>query len=418
MIRGETWYMIRDLLRQGLSISAIARQTGLSRPTIRKIRDEVSHPRPSTRQPRASKLDPFKPYLQERFAAGVVNATKLYQEVQAQGYAGKASILRAYLQPFRVRSCPVTERFETLPGAQAQVDWGEYGHLLHEGRRHRLSFFLLTLSYCRRSYLEFVTSQDEATLLRCHLHAFAYFGGVPATILYDNPKTIVRERRADGTPVWNARFRDFADTEGFTPRLCAVRRPQTKGKVESDVGYVKGNFLLGLDLDQHTLTTLNGEALRWLREVADVRVHGTLHERPRDRWPVEAAVLHPFLRPDVDTSRLSYRQVQRDAFIAYGTNRYSVPPEVVGQVVLVKEGEDGVLQILAQDRVVATHALVAARHRLVRAPGHEEVVRAYCRARRRPAQPTVPPAALMLPVWPAVEQRPLTAYDVAVGLGG
>jgi len=177
------------------------------------------------------------------------------------------------------------------------VDWAVCGRIWHRDRLRTLSSFTMTLGYSRRQYLEFTVSQDMETFQRCHIKGFHYFGGVPSEILYDNLKTAVDRRGADGQVLWNRRFRDFADYYGFTPRACQPYRAQTKGKVENGIRYVKGNFLLGLDVTQMTLEELNWEGLRWQREIADVRVHGTTHERPIDRWPVEAAALPSAERP-------------------------------------------------------------------------------------------------------------------------
>jgi transposase len=292
MLHGEAWYMVRDLLRVGVSVSEIARRTGYDRKTIRKLRDQPTHP-PPLRRHRSRLLDPYAGYLRERVAAGVLNATKLHTELKRQGYPGGVAQVRRFISPLRPHTPRVTERFETSPGHQAQVDWAHCGHLWDGEQRRALSAFVFTLGYSRRQYVEFTLRQDMETFLRCHVHALAYFGGIPAEVLYDNLKTAVEQRRPDGTVVWNTRFRDFADAYGFVPRACQPYRAQTKGKVERGIRYLKGNFLLGLDLTASRLETLNRDVLAWLRDVADVRVHGTTHERPCDRWPAEQAVLQP-----------------------------------------------------------------------------------------------------------------------------
>jgi transposase len=223
-------------------------------------------------------LDPYKPYLRERATGGVLNAVKLLPEVRRHGYPGGVTLIREFLHPLRPAVPVVTERFETEPGQQAQVDWAACGRIWYRDRLRSLSSFTMTLGYSLRQYLGFTVSEDMETFQRCHIDAFRYFCGVPSEILYDNLKTAVDHRGPDGQVVWNKRFRDFADYYGFVPLACQPYRAQTKGKVENGIRYVKGNFLLGLDVAQMTLEELNGEALRWLRETADVRVHGTTHE--------------------------------------------------------------------------------------------------------------------------------------------
>src|SRR5689334_4336444 len=119
MLRGEAWYMVRDLLRAGVSVSEIARRTGYDRKTIRKLRDQPAHPPPLRRQ-RPKQLDPYAPYLEQRVARGVLNATKLYAEIQRQGYAGGVAQVRRFISPLRPCTATVIERFETPPGQQAQ----------------------------------------------------------------------------------------------------------------------------------------------------------------------------------------------------------------------------------------------------------------------------------------------------------
>jgi hypothetical protein len=280
----------------------------------------------------------------------------------------------------------------------------------------------MTLGYSRRQYVEFTVSQDMETFLRCHINAFGYFRGIPSEILYDNLKTAVDHRGPDGQVVWNRRFRDFADYYGFVPRACQPYRAQTKGKVENGIRYVKGNFLLGLDVAQMTLEELNGEALRWLRETADVRVHGTTHERPIDRWPAEAAALRPLDgQRDYDTSYVCHRLVSREGYISYRGSRYSVPPEHAGRPLLVKEGADSRLRVYSGHHQIIEHLLAEKPGSVITAPGHAEAVRTLARTRggngarpdRRGASRSNLPRR---PPWPEVQVRPLAVYDEALGL--
>jgi transposase len=170
--------MIRDLYRKGLSISEIARLTGHDRKTVRRVAEGTLTPPPQTRRIRVGKMDPFVSYLQQRMAEGVFNARKLYGEIKSLGYSGKETQVRSYVQPHRtLRQNQATVRFETAPGEQAQVDWGHFGLIEYGGRLRRLYGFVMTLGWSRVSYLEFTVSTDIAWFLRCHLHAFRYFGG-------------------------------------------------------------------------------------------------------------------------------------------------------------------------------------------------------------------------------------------------
>lgn len=416
MLRGEDWYMVRELLRDGMSVSEVARRTGHDRKTIRRLRAAPGHPLPVQRPRRPSVVDPFASYLRARAAAGVLNATKLYDEIQRQGYPGGIAQVRRFLHPLRLpSSSAVIERFETPPGWQAQVDWAACGRIGQDGQLRPLSAFVLTLGYSRRQYVEFTVRQDLETFLRCHLHAFRYFGGIPHELLYDNLKTAVDHRERDGAVAWNTRFRDFADYYGFTPRACRPYRAQTKGKVERGIRYLRGNFLLGLDLSALTLAEINTAVLHWLRETADVRVHGTTHERPIDRWPDEQRALTLLDdRADYDTSYVCHRQVSREGWLAYRGARYTLDPLLAGQTVLVKDGEDGHIRIIAAGRQVAVHPRADRPGQFVTTPEHQVAVRAL--TRRTAPEPLIPTTPTPLLRWPEVEARPLAAYDAVLEL--
>src|SRR5690606_8312507 len=152
MLGGGSVMEIMRLHAAGLSIREIARRTGFARNTVRKYLRNPVVPRYGPRPRRPSKLDPFKPYLQQRMAAGVFNANRLLQELRAQGYTGGVTILKDYLKPYRPPRQPkAVVRFEPAIGEQAQVDWGEFAYTDAQGRRRKIYGFVMVLSYSRRS---------------------------------------------------------------------------------------------------------------------------------------------------------------------------------------------------------------------------------------------------------------------------
>lgn len=361
---------MRQMYQDGLSITEIARRTGKDRKTIRKWIQRDDLPR---RQKRSSSsiLDPFKPFIQKRMRAGVVNAAKMFRLLKEQGYTGKERIVRAYMSPLRpMVNAPATVRFETEPGRQAQVDWAEFGKVEVEGEVRTLYAFIMVLAYSRMLYVEFTTSTEMATFLRCHINAFRFFQGVPKEILYDNLKSVVKDRDENGRPRFNERFLDFAAYYGFQPRACLPYHAWTKGKVERPVRYLRENFFQGTSFS--SVPDLNRQTHHWLGTVANVRIHGTTHEQPIIRFAEER--LTPLgIQPDFDTSRYTSRRVSREAMVAVEGIRYSVPWQLAGRDVLVRLLADGTrLQILWQDQVVATHDLARGRGQLVRDPSHFE----------------------------------------------
>ncbi len=411
--------MIKELHAKGLSISAIAAQTGHDRKTIRQVLAAPLVAPAQPRRPKRRKLDPYIPYLQQRIEDGVLNARKLCQELQAQGYPGGETQVRTFIQPYRrARQAPATVRYETAPGEQAQVDWGHFGLIEHQGCQRKLYAFVMTLGWSRASYLEFTVATDEAWWLRCHLHAFVYFGGIPKTVLHDNLKTAVLDRDTDGTIHWHARYLDFAHYYGFSPRACQPYRAQTKGKVENGIKYVRGNFWPGLRF--RDLADLNQQARTWLDGTANVRSHGTTGVPPLTRLPLEQ--LQPFgAQLAYDTSRISFRRATRDCCVSYAGNAYSVPAQYVRQTLKLKETESGELRVFnAQDTLVAEHQLVAGQHQRIVIPAHYASIgpptppaqRAGARQIRPHAGPDdLPPA-------PEVETRPLSWYDALLEVAG
>src|SRR4030095_14697276 len=290
MLRGRSVQQIYELHGQGQSIRAIARTLGARRTSVRKYLRSDEVPKPKPRPRRGVKLDPHRDYVQTRVADGVENCALLLRELRARGYDGGITMLKAFVHPLRTRVKPsATMRFETRPGEQAQVDFGHFSSLTPAGTRRQVYAFVIVLSWSRALYLEFIRRADLPSFLRCHVHAFEQFGGVPERCLYDNTKVVVLERSATGEPVFNPRFVDFSRRLGFGIQLCHPYRPQTKGRVESGVKYVRGNFWPGARFVDDA--DLNRQAQTWVDSVANRRVHGTTHERPMDRLAQERAHL-------------------------------------------------------------------------------------------------------------------------------
>jgi len=299
MISTEELMTIKILHKQGYSKRAIARQLGLSRNTVTKhLREDVEEPVYQARPEVAHKLDPFKKYISERIDSALpihLSAVVILREIKKQGYQGGITRLRDYLVELRgVKSLPDVVRFETAPGKQMQVDWGQM-----RGGKNPIHAFVAVLGYSRTLFVHYTDNMRYETLEQCHRLAFEYFQGVTTDIWYDNMKTVVIERNAYGVGHhrFHTGFYQFAKEMGFIPKLCKPYRPQTKGKVERMVRYVRDNFyaplstkLASSDL-QVDVDTANLKGMQWLNEVANVRIHDTTQEQPRVRLIEERAVL-------------------------------------------------------------------------------------------------------------------------------
>lgn len=412
MLRGGDVKEIRELHRSGLSLGEIQQETGHDPKTIRKYLTQPAGE--SKAKPRPSLLDPYKAYLDERMAHGVWNATKLLRELQERGFTGHYTIVREYLQPRRQATKETAvRRFETPPGQQAQVDWGKLGHLEEAGQRTSLWGFVFTLGYSRALFCDAATDQKLGSLLRLHEEAFEFLGGIPHEILYDNMATVVnlkglvRGRDERGEVEWNPTFRDFARYWGFTPLVCRPYRPQTKGKTESGVGYLRKSFLSGLEAAD--LIDLRGQLRHWLVSVALERVHGTTHRVVKEAWDEEKPHLQPFAhRSAYRYEPVELRRVARDAYVSYRSNRYSVPWQQAGAEVRVTEAL-GRLEVYAGEERVAIHDLCRERHRVLTDPNHHAGIPLSDGPSAKKPQVTIrlsPDAVL------PVEVRDLSIYDL------
>ncbi|MHB1340100.1 MAG: IS21 family transposase [Bellilinea sp.] len=367
----DEWVAIKEMARQGVSISEIGRRTGRDRNTVRKVLSETA-PREHGRaaRPRERKIDPFRGYLLGRIDEGCTNAAVLMEEIVRRGYGGRMTMLREFLHPIRqemVRRREATERFETGPARQAQVDWADFGRIYDsgEGRWRRLYGFLFTLGYSRAMHLEFTTSADMEHFLACHIGAFGELG-VPETVLYDNLKTGILGRRSDGSPIFPGRFLDFALYYGFAPHFCKPYRARTKGKVERGIGYVRGNFWVRVGEEVRAgrleLAGLNERASEWVEGVANRRVHGTHGQVVAERYAEEAALLgNTHGRPPYDTDYRSIRRVARDSRFSYRGRLYQLCLVHALSEVEVAESLEGVLTVRSSDgRVLRSRAVEAA----------------------------------------------------------
>jgi transposase len=348
--------------RGGQSARRIARELHVSRTTVAKViaghqqqRVEGVTGLPKPRKSRGSQVDEHESTLRDYLSRYPdMSAVRLLEELRARGYQGGYSVLRERIRQLR-RQCPRSpvERFETGPGAQAQMDWAVYTiDFTQEGRR-KVNLFNYVLGYSRRQYLYFTASQDMATTLHEHVRAFEHLGGVAATCLYDNMKVVVARHDGD-EPVYNTRFLAFATHYGFRPVACRPRRPQTKGKVERPFYFAETNLLSGREF--RSLEHLNEVTAWWLAEVADVRVHRQTRRRPVDMHAEELPHLIPLPERPYEVAEVVYRTVDAEGFIVYAQNRYSVPWHYLGQVLSVRITDEEVtvydprLEVLARHR--------------------------------------------------------------------
>ncbi len=401
----------------GWGSKRISRELGCSRNTVREYlrRGEWQ---PMDISSRGGALEPHREWLAERLRQHRGNADVVRQDlVRELGVAVSLRTVQRAVEPLRreLRAQAVaTVRYETAPGQQLQIDFGSTAVAIG-GEVRRVHLFVATLGYSRRCYVVAFLHERQSAWLQGLEGAFRHFGGVPHEVLVDNAKALVDEHNVQTREVkFNDRFHAFCRYWGVQPRACAPYRARTKGKDERGVGYVKRNAVAGHRFD--SVEALQAHLLRWMREVADVRVHGTTGELPMQRFELsEAAALKPLAAraPFLQVRELS-RRVHTDACIELDTNRYSVPWKLIGEAVTVVVCEREVRVLYAGEQVAChaqsplRRASVIERSHLAGIVGAQFTGMSLLPRTPAPAPESETPAELL---------RPLEQYEAMLGGG-
>lgn len=321
---------IRALHKQGYTYAEIARMVGRDWRTVKRYLTEGAQP-VYHRKRAPSRLDPFKP-LVERWLEKEprLTAKRIHQDlVRDYGFDGSYPIVRRYVEEIRPKPPQVAEeRFESAPGHQAQVDWSyEEPILTPEGLALPLYCFHMVLSHSRDAFCSLVGSMDLVTFWACHRAAFFHFGGVPKEILYDRTKTVIKQHVGREQGLQRRLFHPEALASayhyGFRIRLCKPYRAKTKGKVESDIDYVRGRLLRAHSF--HSYEEANRSWAGWNEEVARRRVHGTHGEVVCVRAERDRAALLPLPPEPYLVVHRTQRTIARDGFFSFEGRRYALP---------------------------------------------------------------------------------------------
>ena len=334
MITKEVFMDIISLHRQGLSMRAIAKKLGIHRNTVKRHIEGNTFPQYRKNKRQKSVLDPYRQIIDDFLAEDDYQVTWIFDRVKKMGYPGSYETVRDYVRSVKERRNRLAyARFETEPGLQAQVDWGDFQIANPDSSSSMKYMFLMVLGFSRAMYVEFVNRCTLESFMDCHIHAFRYLQGVPAEILYDNMKQVVTGRHK-GRAVFNHEFLHFSHHYGFTPKACPPYSPWVKGKVERPMDYVRQRFWRGYVYTN--LEKANRDAVNWLDEEANSRRHGTHGQLIRERWQQELSSLTPLPPSDYDTSIKVFRKVYKDCQISYNGNRYLVPYQMIGKKVMLK----------------------------------------------------------------------------------
>lgn len=394
------------LREKGWGSKRISQALGVSRNTVRRYLRAGGYVPYGGPEGQRKILDEHEQWLKEQFHRHGGNADVVRQELE-RIHGVKVSLRtveRAVVDERRLlRAAAVaTTRFETPPGKQLQGDFGQVTVVIGE-EKVRIYLCVVTLGYSRRPYVEAFENEQAAAWYTTIEGSFLYFNGVPEEVLIDNARALVSYHNAQTREVvFSPTFRAFAEYWGFRPRACAPYRARTKGKDERGVGYVKRNAIAGHSFA--SMEELRAHLRWWMREVADVRIHGTTGERPIDRFQAaEATALEPLTgKPRFQQQRELKRSVHNDLCVEVDTNHYSVPWRFIGEEVLVR---------VTEDSVVVSHAgAPIARHRRLTGRKQRTVLPEHFRGLRPHDETTVKShesSAELL--------RPLQEYEAVAG---
>lgn len=353
---------IQELKQAGLYKKTVAEILSMDRGTVAKYWNCSEPEKQKPIYHRSSILDPYKDYIKERLEKWPkLSAERLFNEIKEKGYTGSNRTVRRYVATIRPQGSREYKPYETLPGEQAQIDWGHMGEIIENGRRKKLYVFVFCLSWSRQRYVEFITSLNSAVFNGCVHRALNYIGGVPETILFDNAKTVVSERV--GTVIrFNENLMHIALKYGFTPKACWVNDAESKGKVESNVKYVKHGFYYARDFT--SVDDLNNQAMEWLETVANAKPHGTTGCVPAEQLIKEQKYLKPLPPIKEALPVTEKRKATKTALISIDANKYSVPAQFARKTVRYLRYEDRI-EILDDKSVIATHQLAKGKNQTI-----------------------------------------------------
>ena len=411
MIFKEVFMDIIAMHHSGSSVRQIARKLGLHRNTVKKHIENKEFPHYHKHRRGISILEPYKQIINGYLDQDDYQATWIFDRIKRIGYPGGYDTVKHYVGNIKEQKTQLAYiRFETEPGFQAQVDWGDFQIQGSDGKTNTIYAFVMVLGYSRAMYIEFVERCTLDVFMDCHINAFRYFKGIPAEILYDNMKNVVIGRE-NGKPAFNIEFFYFAHHCGFLPRIAPPYSPWVKGKVERPIHYVRERFWRGYD--SNSIQKTNEDVIAWFNDTANHRIHGTHREPVDERWAKEIPCLKSHPPVDYDTSLKVFRKVYKDCQLSYSGNRYQVPYHVVGKKVMLKIKGD-LIRIYHDQELLASYREPKTKHNLIGDPhiyeqlkhDKEQLSRKYGRHKGKASRGLVSNS-----LYDDVSYRPLAEYE-------
>jgi transposase len=409
------------LKRKGLTQREIARKLGISRNTVKKYLDNQDILEPHRNKViRKSLLDPFTGNIASWLDEDMeYKATWIYDRLRPMGFTGSYEIVKRAVHGIRnERQRIAYMRFETEPGFQAQVDFGEFQVEHNDGSVQKLYLFSMILGYSRKIYSELIDRCDLPAFLDCHIHAFEYFGGIPEEILYDRMKNVYIGKIA-GKHKFNSTLMGFALHYRFRPQVAPPYAAWVKGKVERPYHFIREGFWRGYGFICRE--TANRDLLKW-HKLKDERIHGTTHEVVSQRFERERPHLQSLPFRAFDTSYRIYRKVSKDCTVRFEGNSYVVPHAMVRKNLILRV-KDGFMRIF-DNCLIVTYEIPEGKGHLVQDKRFYEALKkdremnrrkygqkGHSKGRARTISPLKPFYSM------DVEIRSASVYDRAAGVG-
>lgn len=364
---------IKTLWGLGKNKSEIAGLTGHDWKTVSKVikKVEMGIEEPEMKE-RGSILDPYKEKIVKMLLEGL-SGVRIHEELVREGFTGAYPTVKKYIRKLKKKE-DIFVRVHTLPGQEAQVDFGYIGKIKDdEGKIRKAWVFNMRLSYSRLDYYERVYDQRVETFINCHINAFEYFSGVPEIVKIDNLKAAILEANFY-EPVYQRMYKEFSEYYGFKPIPCRIYRPNDKGKVESGIKYVKGNFFKGRQFINGN--DCDSKLKEWMKR-ANKRVHGTTRKVPMEVFEDEERdKLLSLPTTRFKLCMAGTRLVYHDCHIFVDYNYYSVPFEYVGKEVEI-ELTGNLLKVYYRGRNIAIHRRVVGKGQFSTEESHYPAYKRY-----------------------------------------
>jgi transposase len=369
MIGVAMYITIKSLWERHKNKSLIARMTGHDWKTVAKRIKEIEEGKEyPKKKPHPRILDSYQEQIM-KYLEDNLSGVRIHEKIQEEGVKVGYSTVKDYIGKIKKRD-NIFIRMHTLPGEEAQVDFGYVGYTPYQGKKRKTWIFNMRLSYSRLDYYEVVYDQRVETFIQCHINAFNHFGGVPQYIKIDNLKAAILKANFY-EPVYQELYKNFAFHYGFHPLPCRVRRPNDKAKVESGIKYVENNFFLGRTFSGEK--DLKERLFGWYTRT-NQRVHGTTRRIPQEVFEKEEkAKLIPLPQEEFKLVSVGTRKVYHDCHIYVDYNYYSVPFSYVGRIELTEK----LLKVAYQGKEIALHPRLSGRGKFSTKPSHYPAYKRY-----------------------------------------